>query len=176
MLAITGTPGVGKTSVAEELRKRGYRVAHVNEIAEHYGCIEESIEGIYVDMDCLMEKFRTEDWDIDFVEGHLSHYIAERCVVLRCNPVELEKRMMAKGWSREKIMENIEAEIVDYILIEALEFCHEVHEIDTTNLKVKEVADIVERVYHGKERLEAGKIDWISELGDEIDRFMRRDV
>ena len=34
VVAITGTPGTGKTTVAEILRKRGYRVFSVNELAE----------------------------------------------------------------------------------------------------------------------------------------------
>lgn len=174
MLAITGTPGVGKTSVAEVLRVRGYRVLHLNEIAKHYGCLEEDGGEMLVDLEALVEKFSEDDFSADFVEGHLSHHIAKRCVVLRCNPVELRERMEGKGWSEEKIVENLEAEIIDYILIEALETCEEVHEIDTTGRTPEEVADLVEKIFRGEVSLPPGRVDWIAELGDRIDEFVRK--
>ncbi|WP_456478695.1 adenylate kinase family protein [Geoglobus ahangari] len=174
MLAITGTPGVGKTSVAEVLRSRGYRVLHLNEIAEHYGCLEEDGEEKLVDLEALVERFSEDDFSADFVEGHLSHHIARRCVVLRCNPVELRRRMEGKGWSEEKIAENLEAEIIDYILVEALEVCEEVHEIDTTGKTPEEVTDLVEKIFKGEVILPPGSVDWIAELGDRIDEFVRR--
>ncbi|NOY10894.1 MAG: AAA family ATPase [Archaeoglobi archaeon] len=174
MLAITGTPGVGKTSVAEVLRSRGYRVLHLNEIAKHYGCLEEDGEEKLVDLEALVERFSEDDFSADFVEGHLSHHIARRCVVLRCNPVELRRRMEGKGWSEEKIAENLEAEIIDYILVEALEVCEEVHEIDTTGRTPEEVADLVEKIFRGEVSLPPGSVDWIAELGDRIDEFVRR--
>lgn len=174
MLAITGTPGVGKTSVAEILRKRGYRVLHVNDIARHYGCMDEEGDDLVVDLDALTERFNEGDFDADFIEGHLSHYVARRCVVLRCNPLELKRRMEAKGWSEEKVMENLEAEIIDYVLVEALEVCEEVHEVDTTGRTPEDIADIVEMIYRGDKSSPPGNIDWIAELGDKIDEFIRK--
>ena len=39
VVAITGTPGVGKSTVAEELKRRGYTVLSVNKLAEDFNCI-----------------------------------------------------------------------------------------------------------------------------------------
>ncbi len=174
MLAITGTPGVGKTTVADVLSGRGYRVAHLNDIAKHYGCLHEEDGDLVVDLETLADRFDEGDFGVNFIEGHLSHHVARRCVVLRCNPAELMRRMKCRGWEEEKIMENLEAEIIDFVLVEALEVCDEVHEVDTTERTPEEVANIVERIYRGEEAHPPGKIDWISELGDKIDEFVRR--
>ncbi len=173
MFAITGTPGVGKTTVAKILENRGYRVVDFITIAKYYGCVDESDEEIEVDLDLLKKLFRPDDFNFDFVEGHLSHCIANRCIVLRCRPDMLEERMRKKGWNEEKILENLEAEIIDYVLIEALETCREVHEIDTTFLSPEEVSNIVESIYKGRESFSPGNVDWIGELGDEVYRYLR---
>lgn len=171
MLAITGTPGVGKTTVAKILEKRGYRVGSVNEIAKKYGCIEEEEGELVVDIKKLRESFSE---DLDFIEGHLSHYLADRCVVLRCNPLTLKERLKSKGWDEEKILENLEAELIDQILIEALDVCSEVHEIDTTRMTPEELADLIEKIYRGELKLGYGRIDWILVIGDEIEEIIRK--
>jgi len=173
MFAITGTPGVGKTTVAEILKSRGYRIENLNKIAEHYGCIEKNEGVVEVDVFALRDLFNPDDFNLDFVEGHLSHHIAERCIVLRCRPDVLEVRMRNKGWDQEKILENIEAEAIDYVLIEALESCREVHEIDATYLSPEEVAEMVESAYRGEKTFPPGSVDWISQLDDEIYRYLR---
>ncbi len=171
MLAITGTPGVGKTTVAKILKKRGYRVENVNSIAGKYGCMIETGEERFVDLERLRDAFEE---DLDFIEGHLSHFLTDKCVVLRCNPLILKERMRNKGWSKEKILENLESELIDQILIEAIENCEEVHEIDTTNLKPADVANAIEGIYKKKLRFPPGNIDWISVLGDKIDEVIRK--
>ncbi len=170
MLAITGTPGVGKTTVANILRKRGYRVESVNSIAKKYGCLIKIGEERVVDIEKLKKVFAE---DLDFIEGHLSHFLASKCVVLRCNPLVLKERMRKKGWRKDKILENLESELIDQILVEALENCDEVHEIDTTNLNPVDVANAIEDIYRGK-KFPLGKIDWISVLGDKIDEVIRK--
>jgi len=171
MLAITGTPGVGKTTVAKILERKGYRVGSVNEIAKKYGCVEEEEGCLVVDIEKLRKSFSE---NLDFIEGHLSHYLADKCVVLRCNPLVLKERLKSKGWNNEKILENLEAELIDQILIEALEVCVEVHEIDTTEKTPEDVANIVEKIYRGEIKLGYGKIDWISVVGDKILEVIRK--
>ena len=171
MIAITGTPGTGKTTVAEVLRRRGYVVLNVNELAEKYGCVVGEEEGTkIVDIDCL-EKIEVE---ADFVEGHLSHYLkVDAIVVLRCRPDVLYERLLGKGWDEEKIRENVEAELIDYILVEAIERGKVVHEIDTTNLNPEEVADKIEEILKGK-HYPPGNVDWLSEFSDDFDKYIRK--
>lgn len=177
LIALTGTPGVGKSTVAKILERRGYRVFSVNELAEKFGCILGEEEGSkVVDVDKLAKEVRKVEKDLTIIEGHLSHLLKpDLAIVLRCNPIELKKRLEERGWSTEKILENVEAEIVDVILIEAMENVKEVYEVDTTNLSPEEVADIVEEILKGGgSKFKPGKIDWISEVGDLLDDLIRK--
>lgn len=64
VIAITGTPGVGKTSVSAELRKRGYEVVDINEHLRSHGLLGEKDvprDTYNVDMDALnasLEEYR----------------------------------------------------------------------------------------------------------------------
>jgi len=177
LIALTGTPGVGKTTTAEILRKRGYKVLSVNELAEEFDCIIGEEHGCkIVDVEELAEKVKELRNGLVILEGHLSHLLnPDMIIVLRCNPLELKKRLESKGWSEEKVLENVEAELTDVILIEALDGSENVYEIDTTNLSAEEVADIVEMIIKGKgEEFKPGRIDWIAEVGDRIEEIMRK--
>lgn len=170
MIALTGTPGCGKSSVAEELRRRGHRVISVKEFAEMYGCAKKEGKDIVIDVNKL-SQYRFEG----IVEGHLSHLLKpEIAIVLRCNPILIKKRLIERGWDYEKVMENVEAELIDVILVEALQNCERVYEIDTTELRIEEVANAVERILSGEtNNFEPGKIDWISKLEDRIEEVSR---
>ncbi len=177
LIALTGTPGVGKSTVAEILRRRGYKVLSVNELAERFNCVIGEEDGCkIVDVDELSKKVKDIVEDLTIVEGHLSHLLnPDLVIVLRCNPLELKRRLESKEWHEEKILENVEAELVDVILIEALDSVGEVYEIDTTNMSPEEVANAVEEILKGKGgKYKPGKIDWISEVGDEIEEVMRK--
>ncbi len=176
LIALTGTPGVGKTTVARVLMKRGYRVLSVNELAEKFNCVIGEEEGCkVVDVEKLAEEVRKIVRGVTIVEGHLSHLLKPNvAIVLRCNPIELKRRLESKGWSEEKVLENVEAELIDVILVEALEEVGEVYEIDTTNSSPDEVANAVEEILKGRGDRYRPKIDWISEIGDRIDEVIRR--
>ncbi|WP_456327705.1 adenylate kinase family protein [Archaeoglobus sp.] len=177
LIALTGTPGVGKSTVAEILRKRGYRVLHLNELAERFNCvIDEEDDCKVVDVDKLAKEVRKVVRGLTIVEGHLSHLLnPDLAIVLRCNPLLLKERLERRGWKEEKILENVEAELIDVILVEALDNVEEVYEIDTTNLTPEEVANAVEEILKGvKDKYKPGRIDWLSEVGDHLDDIIRR--
>ncbi|TDA29414.1 MAG: NMP kinase [Archaeoglobi archaeon] len=170
MIALTGTPGCGKSSIAEELKKRGYRVISVREFAEKHGCARKEGEDVIIDVERL-KKFEFDG----IVEGHLSHLLdPEIAIVLRCNPLLIKKRLIERGWSYEKVMENVEAELIDVILVEALQSCERVFEIDVTEMSVEEAADAVEKILKGDaDEFRPGSVDWISVLGDRIEEVTR---
>jgi adenylate kinase len=174
IVALTGTPGVGKTTVAEILKERDYIVESVGKLAEKFDCIiGEELGSKIVDVDSLSDKIDRSGFTI--IEGHLSHHLdPDITIVLRCNPKVLKKRLSRTGWNEEKILENVEAEITDVILMEAMG-AKRVYEIDTTKLKAEKVADHVDRIINGEdEEYKPGKIDWILEIGDEIEGLTRR--
>jgi len=164
-IALTGTPGVGKTTVSKVLKRRGYKILDLNNFIE-----EEDLRGdkdidrssFEVDTERLREVYNSKNLNPDVVEGHLAHHLSlSPTVVLRCSPSGLEKRMSKKGWDEDKIKENLEAEMLDLILIEALEKSEDVYEIDTTGKSPEEVASAVEEIMHGNfESYEPGSVDW----------------
>ena len=86
-------------------------------------------------------------------------------IILRANPSVLQKRLERKKWGKAKIRENVEAEIVDAITIEALGVHgkSKVLEIGTSGKKPGEVAGLIakllKRQIDYREYL-AGKTDW----------------
>ncbi len=161
MIGITGTPGTGKSALADELLQRGYRVISCTETLAPYVLErDEERETDVVDEERWSEEFIPVD---GFVEGHLAHYLAcDLILILRCRPDVLEGRLRARGYPERKIRENREAEAMDLILQEVVDRfpADRIHEIDTTVLTVDETAEIVEQVIRGERALAFGAIDW----------------
>jgi len=160
-IALTGTPGTGKTTVAGLLP---YKVIDINALVKggmnlgidpERGCMD-------ADMDALERRLKELDSDeISILEGHFSHHFADWSVVLRLAPSDLRPRLEARGYSPEKIRENLEAEALDVILVEAVEFCRRVDEIDTTGKTASQVAEIVARIINDELELPPGQVDWL---------------
>ena len=161
-IAITGTPGTGKTTVSEELRSRGVSVCDLNAWVRENGLVGDYDEGRdthEVDPKDLEARFGT---DAAIVEGHLSHLTgAGTVIVLRCDPRVVEGRLLNRGYSAAKARENAEAEALDVILLEAIEECDEVLEVDVTSLSPSEAADAVQAIMGGeREKYAVGDVDW----------------
>ena len=70
------------------------------------------------------------------IDSHLSHYLPKKyvdlCIVTKCSLNVLEKRLKEKKYDKNKVRENLDAEIFDICLNEANESRHKVIVIDTT--------------------------------------------
>ena len=161
MCGITGTPGTGKSTVAQELARRGHTVVHITDIVGPYTLGDDPDRNTrLIDTDKMADEFVPFD---GFVEGHFAHLLpCERMVVLRLRPDELEKRLAARGYSKEKIGENRDAEALDVCLIETVaEYGpEEIFEIDTTGMSPESCADAIEQFFSGKIPASFGSIDW----------------
>src|SRR5881628_3559822 len=136
LVAITGTPGTGKSSACDVLAKRGYVVVDLDEIARREGLIvgrDEKRGTDEVDVDALREGLRIPA-KVAFLKSHYSHQMdVNLAVVLRCRPSVLRARLEGRGWPPEKVRENVEAEAIDVSLQEAVARLPFVFEVDTTN-------------------------------------------
>jgi len=165
-IALTGTPGTGKTTIAGLLP---YKVIDLNALVKDglnagidpiRGCLEADMEGL----ERRLASMDTDD--IIILEGHFSHYFANEAIVLRLDPSDLKKRLIARRYTSSKTQENLESEVLDVILIEAVEFCKKVNEVDTTGKSPEEIADLVVRILRKEITLEPGQVDWMEDFFD----------
>lgn len=152
-VGITGTPGTGKTTVADTIERD---VISLKEFVKERGLGEEK-ELFEIDTEAVKEALPEDCW----VEGHLAHKVGvDYCIVLRTRPDILERRLSDRDYSKEKVEENVEAEKMDLILSEAFE-ATKVYEIDTTKKSVEEVVEEINEAVKNKESKYA-ICDWSS--------------
>jgi adenylate kinase len=169
-VAISGTPGTGKSSVGSELAGRGHEVLELSEFVESHlmkGRKDRSRDTYEVDVEAVDELLRREHAGQNVIYlGHLAHFLTvDLIIVLRCRPSVLKARLEGRGYSKKKIMENMEAEGCDVILVEAMEIGTPVCEINTTALDVIQVVDAVEEILGGeRKKYEPGNVDWSEEV------------
>lgn len=159
-IALTGTPGTGKTSVARELEKQEFEVIDLTSYVKEHGLGTPGKE-FEVDIPAMVESLEEREFEEDTViEGHLAHhYLADLCIVLRCRPDELRKRLEQRDYSHEKIEENVDSEALDLVLQQAVNEQETVIEIDTTDRDAEGVAEeMIKRIEKGEEVY--GEVDW----------------
>ena len=151
LLAITGTPGTGKTSVCTRLALEGYDIVRLkNVIVEnnlHHG-YDEAAGSLEIDIDMVRNYFNENPpgnsggWTI--IDSHLSHFLeVDGIVLLRCDPRELEKRLARRDYPPEKTRENVESELVDVIAMEVMGRDLPSIEINSTGLEIEETVSII---------------------------------
>src|SRR5256885_12327875 len=168
IVAITGTPGTGKSSVCAVLSVRGYTVMDLDQIARREGFIagrDEARGSDEVDTEAMRRSLHVPA-KVAFLTSHYSHRMdANIAIVLRCRPSVLRSRLEARGWPPEKVRENVEAEAIDVILQEAVARLPFVFEVDTTNATPSETAEAILAILQGKTNgHEPGTVDWASEV------------
>ena len=169
-VAVTGTPGTGKTTATALLEARigGYDVVHCGELIASEGLytgVDEERDSVIADIDAL--AVRLSGLDDVVIESHLAHHLeVDRVAVLRCRPDVLETRLRERGESPAKATENAESEALDIILAEAVDNhgLEAVHEIDTTDREPAAVADEIAAVVAGRREPTAGTVDFVGYL------------
>lgn len=161
MYGISGTPGTGKSAIAEELEKRGYRVVHATESSREFIIeADNQRDTVIIDEEAWIASFTPVE---GFVEGHLAHLLpCDLVIILRCRPDILKSRLEKRGYPWEKIRENVEAEALDVILVEALEIHPPGHilEIETTYTAIPVCVEHIEQFIRREIPSSYGKNDW----------------
>jgi len=123
LVAITGTPGTGKSTAAKLLDGRGYYVVYLDQLAEERKLItgvDQARGAREVDVERLDQGIQVPV-KLGFLVSHYAHLMSvDIAIVLRCHPRILAKRLRFRGWSDAKVRENVEAEAIDVITQEAV--------------------------------------------------------
>jgi adenylate kinase len=145
-VAVTGTPGTGKSTGTEHLEARidageyagrdsdasdvvalepgRVTVVHLNDVIEREGLyddVDEERDSVVVDLDALAawvdDHVAATDAEVVVLDSHLAHHLdVDRVAVLRCRPETLEVRLTDRGEPAAKAEENAESEALDVVL------------------------------------------------------------
>jgi adenylate kinase len=165
-LALTGTPGTGKTAAARRLRSQLVAV-EVSELAIAAGLGKRAGRTVVVDLAALRRRFPGlhRRRPADLYVGHLAHLLPIRDVlVLRTHPRVLADRLRrARRGTRSERHANVVAEATDLILLEAVGPRRRVWEVDTTRRSPASVAREVLRRFRVRGRSQYGRVRWLAD-------------
>lgn len=167
LIAVTGTPGTGKTTAVEHI-DTDLDVIHLNDVIREEDFTtgrDDERDSLVADLDAVAE-WLDEQGDA-IVESHLAHeFDAQKVIVLRCEPSEIERRLAERGESPESARENAESEALDVVLGHAVQNHDEgsVYEIETTDRPPAAVAEEIEAVISGDREPSVGTVDYIEYL------------
>ena len=172
-LALTGTPGTGKSTVAQMLSSDGYEVITVESLAEQYGLSGEidPSDGVRVIDTGALQDVLAPAWEsspdgVVVVDGHLSHHLpCDAGAVLRCSPEIIESRLVSRGYSADKVQANYEWELLGGAWNERegdAPWC----EFDTSHSGVNSVVDsLADWIADGFKPASPGSvIDWVARM------------
>ena len=187
IIIISGTPGCGKTSVANELsRLIDANIMSLNELAvsedfsfEYDNERKTYIVDFKVFLPYILKKIKiikNANPRFLIIESHFSDIIPKKSIayifILRCDPDELTRRLKSRNYDIKKITENVQSEImgncVNFLVEKKLK--KPIYEIDTTNLDIKSVAKTINDIVfakNGVEKYYLGKVDWLEKLFQE---------
>lgn len=171
IISLTGTPGTGKTAIAECLRQRGEKVVDLSVYIEEKGLkkrFDRKRDTYNVDADRLNASLKASvpREGNTFLEGHLSHFLdCDIIIVVRCNPSVLYERLKKRNYAPRKISENVQAEALDVILCESAETNAHVFEIDNTSCTLEMAVSMIDDIIAGDTGAYGpGSVNWAEEM------------
>jgi len=190
VILVTGTPCVGKTSVAR-LLTANLDALYINltdlALRDHLVSGKDvSRDTIIVDESRMRKKIRelvekTGKGEV-VIDGHYAVSVVPRKLVtfvfvLRRDPVELREFMKRCGFSEPKMVENLASEILDVCLVDALAAVGEGRtcELDVTGKSAEEIVGAMRGVMADSSKCRVGVVDWLGKLENEgrLDEFLR---
>ena len=175
LIVVTGTPGVGKTRFSRVLAKK-LGAVHID-----LGLLA-TRERFIVGFDRLRQTYIVDTKKMARALKEILHYLSGSVVldghfaanmvplelldivfVLRCHPEKLKRRLRLRKIPERKIVENVQAEILDVCLWDAVNNCglERVCEIDVSTMKTAAAVAQAMRVLENRAKRRVGMVDWL---------------
>lgn len=145
IIVITGTPGVGKSTLARFLAhhfswRRVDLHHHYQQLSSSYDQKKRCFILDFSKVKKLIIQKRDEESTPLIIDSHIAHQLPKKivdlCVVLTYSDLKtLHKRLQKRRYSKAKVTENIQAEIFQVCLEEAKENGHKIIIFDRMNQK-----------------------------------------
>lgn len=176
---ITGNPGAGKHTNARLIaNKMGAEIIDINKVAlENNAVLSKTSHGADVDvkkLSKLLGMALKKKKGSFVIVGHLAPYVLksagiDMAAVLRRSPGKMESTLAERKYTREKINENVSAEILGVLLYDAIKVFgkRKVGEFDTTNRTPEETAEQIVAALQKKSPRRVGVVDWLAILSEE---------
>jgi adenylate kinase len=143
-LALTGTPGTGKTRLSEELQGL-VEIQNQSILAETKGFLgqddggskEIDVEGLST---ILVEEWSSPPEKTQLIDGHLSHLLpVDAIIILRAHPLVIDARLHLRDYEEQKILDNVEWEMIGGPWLELEEIDIPILELDSGVLDPNEL-------------------------------------
>jgi adenylate kinase len=188
VILITGTPAVGKTTLAKKLTETlNAQYINLTELAETEHLTtgkDKERETTIINENKMRQKLKEliQKAQSDLIiDGHYAAAVTPKTLtthifVLRRNPIQLREFMQKSGFNKPKQTENLTAEILDVCLVEALreQPKEKICELDITDKTVDETLSEVLAVLEDKKKCHIGCVDWLGMLEAEgkLDEYL----
>jgi len=189
VIVVTGTPGVGKSSVskllASKMKTELISLGVLIEKEKLYSGLDKRRDTFIADMGKVSRRVQeiiaSSSRDV-MIEGHFAVEVVppssiHRVFVLRRDPEEMKGVLEKRGYKEEKVFENLAAEILDVCLYDAVRLCglEKVCEIDVTGRDVDEVVEEIILILRGMKKCKVGIVDWLGKLEAEgqLDQYLK---
>jgi adenylate kinase len=177
IIIVTGTPGVGKTALGKRLaREIGYGFLRLGDLVKteglHKGFDRKACSYI-IDEHAVERRLKhyfaiSREKGIVFETHYVGSIVHDRsglvAIVLRLDPLVLSRRLKARRWPKRKIWDNVEAEMIDFSLIDSLRSLgkNRVVEFDATGKRPRElVREVLRELSKGRGGHLNSSIDWL---------------
>jgi adenylate kinase len=178
-IIITGTPGVGKHTIAESLSNLldNTSILDINKIIFSENLLSTSSnedEGLEVDINRTRHYFSSilceENIQNSIIIGHLAPYVIDSklidlVIILRRSPYELKKIYEERSYSSSKTMDNMNAEIlgiISYDSSKAFEFSKLSELTNSINVLPSLSAQKIITMSSNEKLRSFGEVDWLS--------------
>jgi len=178
MLVLTGNPGVGKHTVAEELAKTlDYEIVDINKEALKAGMPKQD-DSINVDIGQMKILLKDRLVEKSLIVGHLAIDVVSKtqvskAIVLRRSPYDLIQIYEKRNYEDKKKNDNLGSEILGVIAYDSIEKFgkDKTFQINTTSLGIEEVIKKIESVINGTSKGDV--VDWLTDITrkDDLRKF-----